>query len=318
MNLSAHPSFPEAATTEPDRLVRFFERTVKQGMVHYAMGVLFSQLDQLRRESDDESWRAFAASVGGALRNLTNRDPLSGRCVAKPRGYAGDAATLDIIYRHLDAPTTPSTLDRIGHSILEFTNNRPATSGVRMRRQVLADAIDAAAERSGAAEVLSLACGHLREAETSDAVRAGDLRALYAVDQDPQSLARVTAAHRWSPVVPVHMGVRDLLKGSRPAHDLDLAYSAGLYDYLDDDVAQKTTAALFDMVKPGGQVLVANFHPDLPDIGYMEACMDWWLIYRDENALRRVFGSIPSDAIDTVHVWVDAGSWITYALATKR
>lgn len=304
------------ASTDPERWAQMFAASEQSGTVTHAMGRLVDMLALAQRGTEGENWIRVARGVGQAVRQWTNHDPLSRRCVEKPRGYAGDAATLDIIYRHQEAPLEEVTC--VGRSILAFTNNRPATCGVRMRRRVLADAIDAAARRSSAPKVLSLACGHLREAELSRAVEEGALHTLYAVDQDPESLALIDRTHPNSAIRTVHRGVKHLLKGERMADDLDLAYSAGLYDYLDDDVAQRTTSALFDMVKPGGKVLVANFHPDLPDIGYMEACMDWWLIYRDAEQTRRVFGGIPDERIADVHVWVDAGTSITYALATKR
>jgi extracellular factor (EF) 3-hydroxypalmitic acid methyl ester biosynthesis protein len=35
------------------------------------------------------------------------------------------------------------------------------------------------------------------------------------------------------------------------------------------------------MLREGGKLLIANFAPTLPDIGYMEAYMGWKLVYRD-------------------------------------
>lgn len=67
-------------------------------------------------------------------------------------------------------------------------------------------------------------------------------------------------------------------------HDLgqfDLIYSAGLYDYLETPVAERLPQVLFDLLNPGGQLLYANFAPDIPAVGYIEEIMDWWLIYRD-------------------------------------
>jgi extracellular factor (EF) 3-hydroxypalmitic acid methyl ester biosynthesis protein len=67
----------------------------------------------------------------------------------------------------------------------------------------------------------------------------------------------------------------------------DLIYSAGLYDYLDDKVAKKLSATLFDALKPGGRLVLTNFLKDTHDIGWGEAMMDWFLIYRDQADIER-------------------------------
>jgi SAM-dependent methyltransferase len=77
----------------------------------------------------------------------------------------------------------------------------------------------------------------------------------------------------------------------------DLVYSAGLYDYLNEDVAMTVTEAMFRSLRPGGRLLVANFAPELPDIGFMEAIMDWRLIYRDETAVATLADRIPSEDV---------------------
>ncbi len=81
---------------------------------------------------------------------------------------------------------------------------------------------------------------------------------------------------------PISGSVRSLLAGKHDFGEFDLVYSAGLYDYLSDNVAARLTGRLFSMVAPGGRLVVANFHRDLHDIAGMETMMRWWLIYRDE------------------------------------
>lgn len=298
-------------------LLRRFKHTISSGQRLRAMDGLFHDLALLRELAEREQWRTLSAQIRTELAPWASRDLLTYRCAAKPRGYAGDAPTLDVIYRHPDAPAYDADGLREDPVLTEFTTNRPASSGVRLRRQVLADAIDAAAARTQGARCLSLACGHLREAELSHALQSGGIGSMLAIDQDPESIALVRNTYRHLPIETATLGVRDLLRGVRPAKDLDLAYAAGLYDYLPEDVARRTTAALFDMLRPGGKLLVANFAPTLPDIGYMESCMDWWLIYRTVGEMEALTTDIDAALIRSVDTWKDMTGHIVYLEITR-
>lgn len=302
----------------PEKVVDTFRRRFSRGMRQRALDELFFETNHLRLLAGADGWKKVASDVRAGVGDITGRDPLSGRCVAKPRGYAGDAATLDIIYGHDDAPFEHAELDSAAASVMACTTNRPASVGVRLRRQMIAETIDACVRRTPGASVLSLACGHLRELELSHAVRNGNLGTVYALDQDEASLDVVSRTYGELGAQPVKVGVRELLKGKRPVAGVDLAYTAGLYDYLPEEVARATTRAMFDMVKPGGTLLIANFHPSLPDIGYMESCMDWWLIYRDESAMAELFSTIDSSEIDDLDVWFDQSGFISYARAKRK
>jgi hypothetical protein len=114
----------------------------------------------------------------------------------------------------------------------------------------------------------------------------------YALDHDEESLAVVEREQRADGITPIAGSVRSLLSGKTVFEDLDFVYAMGLYDYLEDNVATALTAKLFSMLRFGGQLLVANFAPNHHDIGYMEAAMDWWLIYRDEEHMRHLASGI--------------------------
>jgi SAM-dependent methyltransferase len=69
------------------------------------------------------------------------------------------------------------------------------------------------------------------------------------------------------------------------SEQFDLVYTLGLTDYLDD----RAMALLHRMVKtvlaPGGEFILANFVPNHLAIGWMDAIMDWHLIYREPKEL---------------------------------
>lgn len=70
--------------------------------------------------------------------------------------------------------------------------------------------------------------------------------------------------------------------------NLDLVYSAGLYDYLSEWVASALTRALFQRLRKGGRLLLGNL-VETPDTTWiMDYVCDWSLIYRDEAGLLRL------------------------------
>jgi hypothetical protein len=77
--------------------------------------------------------------------------------------------------------------------------------------------------------------------------------------------------------------------------DFDFIYAAGLYDYLPDRIAGRLTEMLFRRLRPNGKLWIANFLPDIADAGYMEAFMDWWLIYRSEEQMLSLCQGLRSD-----------------------
>ena len=165
--------------------------------------------------------------------------------------------------------------------------------------------------------ILSLACGHLREAQRSEAVRVKAVGEIVAVDQDPLSLEVVARESNGARVTPVKASIRRFLVDPSIYGDFDLVYSAGLYDYLDDDTAKRLTSNMFEALRPGGTLVVANFAPELLDIGYMEAIMDWQLIYRDERGVARFCDDLPGDQIREQKMERDSGGNVVYLTVRK-
>jgi SAM-dependent methyltransferase len=274
------------------------------------------EIDRIRRQVSPTEWRALVQNVVAThpVLELLHQEPFTRRCFQRPRGYPGDAPLLDLVYR--DRPYTVE-LTRLGAKLHAWTDRHPGCQSVRDRLRVLARAIDRAAERREGARVLSLACGHLREAHLSNAVRRGAISELVALDQDPESLAVVEREHGASNVVASRSSVRRFVASGESLGEFDFAYTAGLFDYLEERDGIAVTAALFRSLRPGGRLLIANFAPQLPEIGYMEAVMDWWLIYRDEAAMAVFADAIPQAAIASRSIVRDAGGNIVYLTIDK-
>lgn len=290
---------------------------LSSGNVQPAMQHLFEMLDERRRLLSASEWRRQVNEVvrRHPVLQLLHRDPLARRSFEKPRGYAGDAVMLDLVYGLSDI----DSIDRLAGELLSVTRGAPASQAVRHRLEMLRDALELlAARKPGVGRALALASGHLREAST-DAVRLRRIDSLVAYDQDSESLATVSDASAGWPVDTMKGSVRELLSGRRRFTGFDLVYAAGLFDYLQAPTASRLVDVMFDATESGGSVLFVNFTSDTPYLGYLEAVMDWFLIYRNEQEMlqlaSRVLGRVDCAGYK---LWRDPDGCLVYCQLTKK
>jgi SAM-dependent methyltransferase len=176
---------------------------------------------------------------------------------------------------------------------------------------------DVAADTSNP-RILAVAAGHLREARLSAAVREDAVGEYVALDQDSQSLREIADEPSCGRVTTVAASVRDLMTGRLDLGQFDGIYAAGLYDYLRPSTARRLTETLFDSLRPGGRLLVANFVEDIECVGYMEAYMDWYLIYRTPGAMRAVSSDIPAARIAEQRQFAETNGNITFLDIRKQ
>jgi extracellular factor (EF) 3-hydroxypalmitic acid methyl ester biosynthesis protein len=274
-----------------------------QGDVAEAIRHLIDRLREHRLAVSKEVWDRDVKPVclGHAVRRLLHQDPYTLRAFEKPRGYAGDAVMLDYVYsRVAPAETTP-----LGRQVFESTTGGPNGRSVVARRDILSELIDEVAVVTARPRILSVACGHLREAQHSAAVREGRVGEFIALDQDRESLAVVEREQGGHGVTTLHASVRSLLSKNVSFTGLNLVYASGLYDYLSDATATRLTGIMFAMLTSGGKLLIANYSPDSHGRGYMEGFMDWRLTYRGEEEMVELGGDIPGEAVRSKRVFRD-------------
>ena len=298
-----------------------FESQLRGADTLGAMQALIAYLSDLRRELRSDDWRTLAAEVVNThpIAQLVRQCPLTAHCADKPRGYAGDADLIDHIYGlgHASRAPHPATL---AGRIYAWNVNTPGCRAARRRREIIAAEIDKAAarRRPERASMLSVACGHLREADLAVAFRDGSIRRFIALDQDKESLAEVDRTYGHLGVEPMVGTVRSIIARKTVFSDMDFVYAAGLYDYLVAPIGMRLISRMFEFLRPGGRLLIANFSPSLPGIGYMETFMEWRLIYRTGDEMRALFGDLPADEIGGVDVFEDEIGAIVYAAVEKR
>lgn len=287
-----------------------------------AFAMLCHELRETRRSLSAAEWQQFAtvACREHSLHALLAQEPLTARSFAKPRGYAGDAVMLDLVYATEDdyQPEEIAQSTPLGQQLYAAMLQSPAPQAVRNRRRLIVEKLDEVAERVRQPHVFSLACGHLREAQHSSAVREGRLGRYVAMDQDSESLAVVERDAGPLGIEALNGSVRDILRGRFDLTSFDFVYAAGLYDYLSTPLAQRLTEKLFAMLNPGGHLLLANYMPDIINVGHMEAFMDWWLIYRSGREILQLAETLSENEIESLCLSSDATRNIGFLEITRK
>lgn len=291
---------------------------ILQGDVYNGMDTIFKGLKLRRIASSDDDWRNFVTSelMTHPIKNLVHLCPFTSHSFYKPRGYAGDAQLIDFIYN--EGTAKDIKLEGIALEIAKYTCNAPAARAVRYRRELLALRIEETVMNEENPFILSIAAGHLREIELSPSALTGKIGRFHAIDQDKDSVALMQREYGRYNVSASVGSVRQLLSGKIKFSGLSLVYAAGLFDYLVDKLAQRLIEVMFSFLKPGGRMLVANFLPNLPDVGYMESYMDWFLIFRISKELLELFETLPQNSLDSLVVSFDPDENIVFVEAIKK
>ena len=302
-----------------DQNRKFFDSACEKLLkhdVHDGMTELSLALRDVRNKLDQKEWETFSSKViRHRIQQILHEDPFTRHAFLKPRGYPGDALLLDYMYGHKPPPEETSIL---GRAIFDYTTNTGFPLSVRSRRDILASAIDDTADRFASPKIVSVACGHLREAMISVAISTKRVTEFVALDQDQESLGHIAETYPNQNVRTLNASVRAIISRAVRLNGFHLAYAAGLYDYLVDRVATKLTTAMFEMLASGGRLLIANFAPSGRDIAYMETFMGWKLIYRNENDMNRLTSGIAPESILSQRLFWDEHKNVIYLEVEKK
>ncbi|MBC8165193.1 MAG: class I SAM-dependent methyltransferase [Bryobacteraceae bacterium] len=296
-------------------------RAFEQGAGKEVFPGIWQGLTALRRELTASEWSEFGRQLREEhpMRDFVFQDPLTYRAFEKPRGYAGDAVMMDHLYGMYLGVDVFNEASEFGRELFRHIHHGSSGQAVRYRRHLIAELIDEAATRFDSAAVLAIASGHLREAELSLQLASGRVSQFVALDADAESLAEVRRCYTNLGIEAIHGSVRHLLAGKVALDQkFHLVYAAGLFDYLQDNVAQALTARMWDLTAPGGTLLIPNFVPDHDDVAYMEAVMDWHLIYRDSEDMRSLLNRLDPTTIASWDTFHDDTRSVVFLAVTKH
>lgn len=242
--------------------------------------------------------RAFAQA---AIHPLVLRAPFVHRTFSKPLGYAGD---YEMVNQIMGDPRQGPT------SYFQLVNFMFLQAGVaqahRNRIDILYSRLEALAQQAVQAgrpmRVLNIGCGPAQEIQRLVLQSAHfDQLEFVLVDFSEETLAytrekleSLQHSGKQLRLSMQHESVNQLLKRSaqiqavEESDKFDFVYCAGLFDYLTDRVCARLVKYMALRTRAGGQILFTNVHSSNQERRWMEYFLEWHLIYRDENDVRKI------------------------------
>lgn len=268
---------------------------------------------------------------------IVQEAPFYWRIMNKPNGYSGDAYMMKFIYDNQFEGKTPFGMFLHKHAL-----STKACESVRNRKEYLkaqilengggkilslaagpAQEIKEALEISNGNKFQFLALDHDMDTLEKFNLSTPNCQFKYALANAFQIVSGnyLTAKPRKPMLKYCHprndfIGLRRFLSALKyeinvlEKEAFSLVYSAGLYDYIKTFLLDETkgtialTKNLFDLVMPGGSLIVGNFNQNNPrDLKFvMEYIYDWQLIYRGKHDMLECARAIPPNKIEDIKI----------------
>ena len=272
-----------------------------------AMNEVFERFERASDSIPKELDAEYHSLVRQHMHPYMMCSPFIHHIYSKPLGYAGDYGALQKL---LGDPFD-------GHTLFAKVLNawlvlNPAGEAYRTRLQKiqadLAEQAEACHQKGTKFRVLSIGCGAANEVvrfvASNDLCNNADYTMVdFSAETLDHAKANVEAARgkHWR-FMETHyhkMSVQGLIldegrmarKGVpflgpvAKAGGYDFIYCTGLYDYFSDRVTRRLTQSMYNMLAPGGRLLVCNFTPANPIRHFMKYVLDWDLTHRTQEQM---------------------------------
>lgn len=263
-------------TSETQSLLRGLQTLLMNGALAEADHKRYTALvNELHKNHSQEEVKEEMLLMRKQFPSIGSDATMQGLAFVKKHGYAGDYEIIDKIYTSWESEHPEfRTWDKYFHA-------QVAPIAVRNRKTFFKQILnDLANKHQGETiEVLNLASGPCRDLleffqETQD------FRFRFTcveLDANAIAYAKQLLGEHADKVTFINQNIFRYV----PTAKYDLVWSAGLFDYFDDNTFAKILARFKDQKN----IIIGNFSDANPTDGYMELIGEWYLNYRNENKL---------------------------------
>ena len=225
--------------------------------------------------------------------------PVLQRAYTKPLGYAGDFSVMLHIYKN--GFEGDSAFGQVFHKL---ACEEPLSAGVRTRKDLVKQLTAGEHARRRAEgqplRALSLGCGPAREVVEYLAESGEPPAGIHwtLIDQEEKALSvayhdvlrGIDQRHADCTAQCLYLSFEQLIRDPLAVRGepQDFIYCVGLFDYLNTRRAQALLTSLYEQLNPGGLLAVGNALGPNMHYWLAELVLDWTLIYRDRDELRRL------------------------------
>ncbi len=281
---AAHKDFAERAGNlnhKKDGIFKFFNEK-------------YVAIWMIAKDLPPEEFKSRQRYLQEQLNPLLYGPELNNRIYQKPFGYAGDFVIMNYICDYQgDKYLGTASYEMLLNS---YVCNMPTTRSNPLRIKYIISNILRMMNADKALYVLSVACGSAMELfEIMDRGQVkGDLN-FTCFDLEPKAIEFIQkrlagldeALKRRVSVRLINDNALNIIRRKALRESIgghDLVYAIGLYDYLNDNIANKLTAALFSLVKPGGKLIVVNISLEQGIYrAYYEMIGEWYMYHRTKD-----------------------------------
>jgi extracellular factor (EF) 3-hydroxypalmitic acid methyl ester biosynthesis protein len=206
---------------------------------------------------------------------------LHGFSYRKPHGYSGDFEIIDHIYQQkLPAEKKFHKWDKYYHVL-------HAAKAVINRKKYFIELVKRKVSKMNRPlQLLNIASGPCRDVlELLKQVPIQKLK-IHCVEMDPKAIEYArnllgTYAND------IEFTRRNIFKFNT-CEKFDLIWSAGLFDYFENDVFVRLLSQIHKWCAPSGEIVIGNFSTFNPSRSYMEKALNWYLFHRTHEELKKI------------------------------